>query len=275
MKIIGYSERGAMNALFYGIALSKNNAAMEAFLELAHVRDTYDDYALYIECSLSDFGTPDLVIVAQKGERNDVFFVEAKVSGGCSGKYFSLNSQITVHKEFCGYNGEKPNDNKYDASNVFFQLRLKELFTSTNNKFKIKNKDAHDNRIRCKKRRWDNANEGSMRSIGSNNIVSNFAKIVRDKCDNPYFIAIIPQCEGYEKPEVKSFFDLDIHIVTWESILNNEILCGYLKDTVLFNQDDIASQILNTPINDLMGRRLQQKPASGYYIQGGKKYFVK
>lgn len=32
---------------------------------------------------------------------------------------------------------------------------------------------------------------------------------------------------------------------------------------------------VNTPIFDLMGRRLQQKPASGYYIQGGKKYFVK
>lgn len=31
----------------------------------------------------------------------------------------------------------------------------------------------------------------------------------------------------------------------------------------------------NAPIFDLMGRRLQQKPASGYYIQGGKKFFVK
>ena len=31
----------------------------------------------------------------------------------------------------------------------------------------------------------------------------------------------------------------------------------------------------NAPIYDLMGRRLQQKPTSGYYIQGGKKYFVK
>lgn len=31
----------------------------------------------------------------------------------------------------------------------------------------------------------------------------------------------------------------------------------------------------NAPIYDLMGRHLQRKPASGYYIQGGKKYFVK
>ena len=31
----------------------------------------------------------------------------------------------------------------------------------------------------------------------------------------------------------------------------------------------------NTPIYDVMGRRLQKKPESGYYIQGGKTYFVK
>ena len=31
----------------------------------------------------------------------------------------------------------------------------------------------------------------------------------------------------------------------------------------------------NAPIFDLMGRRLKERPASGYYIQGGKKYFVK
>ena len=31
----------------------------------------------------------------------------------------------------------------------------------------------------------------------------------------------------------------------------------------------------NAPIYDLMGRRLSEKPAKGYYVQGGKIYFVK
>ena len=31
---------------------------------------------------------------------------------------------------------------------------------------------------------------------------------------------------------------------------------------------------MNAPIYDLNGRRLTEKPKSGYYIQGGKKYFV-
>ncbi|MBV3415307.1 hypothetical protein KSW79_13020 [Prevotella copri] len=39
IKIVGYSERGAMNALFYGIALNKDekaaNEAMNEFLHMA------------------------------------------------------------------------------------------------------------------------------------------------------------------------------------------------------------------------------------------------
>ena len=30
----------------------------------------------------------------------------------------------------------------------------------------------------------------------------------------------------------------------------------------------------SAPIYDLMGRRLSEKPAKGYYIQGGKKYLA-
>ena len=45
-----------------------------------------------------------------------------------------------------------------------------------------------------------------------------------------------------------------------------------LRYTPSASEDSFDS---NAPIYDLMGRRLQQKPASGYYIQGGKKYFVK
>ena len=41
------------------------------------------------------------------------------------------------------------------------------------------------------------------------------------------------------------------------------------------NNTSKAKADKNAPIFDLMGRRLQQKPASGYYIQGGKKYLVK
>ena len=45
MEIDGYSERGAMNALFYGIALNRDekaaNAAMNVFLRMAGETETF------------------------------------------------------------------------------------------------------------------------------------------------------------------------------------------------------------------------------------------
>ena len=42
--------------------------------------------------------------------------------------------------------------------------------------------------------------------------------------------------------------------------------------------EDSATQTVShddTAIYDLNGHRMQHKPAHGFYIQGGKKYFVK
>ena len=116
MEIIGYSERGAMNALFYGMAFNNDDDAMRNFLALAEIEDGYTNFRLYMECSLSDFGSPDLVIIADRtdGKGSDVFFIEAKVSEGV---YFDLYVHKSKHKE-----------DKYDASNLFFQLRSKEDF---------------------------------------------------------------------------------------------------------------------------------------------------
>ena len=78
MEIIGYSERGAMNALFYGMA-AKNDGDdnMRKFLKLAGFDNSkdYSNFELYMEFSLSTFGSPDLVIKAAKGKESVVFFV--------------------------------------------------------------------------------------------------------------------------------------------------------------------------------------------------------
>lgn len=100
IKIVGYSERGAMNALFYGIALNKDekaaNEAMNEFLHMAGERETFQDFELYSEFSLSGFGDPDLVITA-KNElgKTIVFFIEAKASAG---GYYELDEQKNTMK---------------------------------------------------------------------------------------------------------------------------------------------------------------------------------
>ena len=242
MKIYGYSERGAMNALFYGIALNKDEDAMKAFLKLVNKDldiNQYKDFNLYIECSLSDFGDPDLVIIAIKesGE-HDVFCVEAKVSHRNN---FSFKKQQTDHEEYCGSDDKAPNDKKYDASNLFFQLRLKELFFATRGE--IEKDDNHDIRIKCKKLKTDD-----YRSKGENEIVNIISNIILgDKLGNDYYIAVIPKCEGYEEPQLIKQFSLNIQIVTWESILGEDKLKKYLCETVKFNQTENKSQILNAP----------------------------
>ena len=76
MRIIGYSERGAMNALFYGMALDKEQGeeSMKTFLKLAKIKGNFTDFELYNEFSLSDFGDPDLMIIAKNEDSEYVVF---------------------------------------------------------------------------------------------------------------------------------------------------------------------------------------------------------
>ena len=66
MEIIGYSERGAMNALFYGMSYDKTNGneAMNAFLKLAGFHsENFKEFELYMEFSLSEFGTTFMLCI--------------------------------------------------------------------------------------------------------------------------------------------------------------------------------------------------------------------
>ena len=75
MKIYGYSERGAMNALFYEMAFKDEQSAekdMHDFLSIAGIEkpEQYVCFKLYTESSLSEFGSPDLVILANHKSTN-------------------------------------------------------------------------------------------------------------------------------------------------------------------------------------------------------------
>ncbi len=239
MKILGYSERGAMNALFYGIALREDNKAMNEFLKLVGIDEEYKDFTLYSECSLSDFGNPDFVIIAKKNDNEKhAIFVEAKVShGGNKGGKFSLDKQKGQHEKYLS------NDNNmYNASNIFFQLQLKELFFSHLKDIrKVTHYDYDRNRIRYKK------NREICREIGENVIVKKFACEI-GTCISAYYIAIIPKCNEYEEPKEECFHGINIHFITWESIWQSSILKSYMKDTMFFNQSENQSEITNNPL---------------------------
>ena len=243
MEIIGYSERGAMNALFYEMAFKNDKNDMMEFLELAGIDDDFSDFdfKIYNEFSLSEFGSPDLVIIAEKENEKVAFFVEAKAS--CC-NYYDIKEQKNQHNNYV-LKGEHDNGH---ASNLFFQLRLKNYFyqrfceRKESNSIIIKNDD--NNRIRKTK--------GHNRGIGSNPIVLIFANEFKD-CKIAHYIAIIPQPKD-SIPNPDNSYGLKIHFVTWESLYEKFKEYAFFKKTIEFNEGidskiksgkKIKSQILN------------------------------
>lgn len=239
MKIIGYSERGAMNALFYRMAYKKTGKEnMREFLKLANIEnpDKFSDFEIYNEFSLSEFGDPDLVIIAKRKEGKSpiVFFLEAKVSEGTS---YNMDIQKKYHEEYI-------NNGSYDkghASNLFFQLRLKHYFFSQRKSIIEPIGESNGKSIgepdRIEK------TKDRFRKIGKNPIVIKFAEKIKP-CVDAYYIAIIPESEPEPKYPDGFPATLKINYVSWENICNSK-LGVLLKDTLEFNKVGNVSQILN------------------------------
>ena len=241
MEIIGYSERGAMNALFYGMALNdKGDSQMVEFLRLAKIEcpETFSDFEVYNEFSLSEFGSPDLVIIAQKGNDSVVFFVEAKVSDG---KSFDIGKQKTNHEDYV-------DDDQHvsgHASNLFFQFRLKHYFFKQKDSI-IKNHGGSIGESDKIEKSKDRNGEIRFRKIGNNPVVKKFAEVI-SHCTKAYYIAIVPQQnQPIENPKDLPE-SLKINYVSWEDIYKSDILGNLLEKTFDFNKDGNVSQILNKP----------------------------
>ena len=271
MKIYGYSERGAMNALFYGMALDKEHGeeSLKRFIkELALIQGEFSDLELYNEFSLSDYGDPDFMIKAknEKGE-HVVFFIEAKAS--CSKRY-NLDKQKEQHDNYMDTGTDHENGH---ASNLFFQLRLKHYFYNVlpylfgDNDNTIAKQDSFFNETSCFKN-YSEAKTNRLkqsrsrnRKIGGNVVVEKIVKelqnwIKEPKEENAYYIAIIPEQDL--KSSITSLdtteYGFITHTITWEKICSHPKLYKYIKDTIEFNQNHqkgkIVSQILNDPMTE-------------------------
>jgi hypothetical protein len=252
MKIVGYSERGAMNALFYGMAFDKENGEelVRLFLELAKIEEasSFSDFEFYNEFSLSEFGEPDLVIIAKKNKNPVVFFVEAKVSEGAS---YNIEKQKRNHnKDIIAYEHTKCHQ-KGDASNLFFQLRLKNYFFEQRKSIIEPIGGLNGKAIgehECIEKTKDRNGKIRFRKLGANPIVIKFAEIIKP-CVEAYYIAIVPKQEK-ENPidypiNCSKKKTMRINFVSWEAIWEKGL--GQLKDTFEFNKVGELSQILNRP----------------------------
>jgi len=99
MRVTGYSERGALNSLFYEFAYSNAPLQLlESFLRLAHfpgepIAMPLTDASVLIEQSLSDFGDADAILLLESGATKWVIFLEAKVKA--QARFWTLDEEFS------------------------------------------------------------------------------------------------------------------------------------------------------------------------------------
>ena len=239
MKIIGYSERGAMNALFYRMAYKKTGKEnMREFLKLANIEnpDKFSDFEIYNEFSLSEFGDPDLVIIAKQKEGKSpvVFFIEAKVSA-CNG--FRINTAYNNYKKI-----------NCDTSNLFYQIKQKEALFNVRREI-----PTH-----TEKSTTPIDTVMGSRNIGNNPVVRKFADYLKE-CSGAEYIAIIPAVSGEEDEPWKDEDFPNLRIVYWEDLYAKFKGLKPFIETIEYNQAEdpttvskkLKSQIMNKPVRDL------------------------
>lgn len=219
MEIVGYSERGAMNALFYGIALKKDKEAFAEFLKIIGIESSVSDVEFFMEFSLSEYGSPDLLVTFYTNKQKHILFIEAKAS---CGKCYKLDKALSDYKktEEC--------QERYDgySSNLYYQLAMKRLFFD-NLSDSISGKDIL-------------GIDGRNHNIGKNFVVRTICDKIKD-CEKAHYIAIVPESEiPSQAPEY-------ITHVFWEDLFNCPKLKPYLINTwnINSNPTNNKSQITN------------------------------
>ena len=194
--VLGYSERGIVNALLYEIQNSENSNQLIKIL-LEHATFPYRDKVdfnistaeILIEQSFSDFGDADIVFLLNTGRRKITVFAEAKVKP----------SQTPVWKikdEFDKF--VTGTTSKLGSSNLFTQLYHKLRMIDTLSKgglASLKNDVA-----------FPTCSSMTLRKIGSNPVVLRSIKKVSHYLEDAYFLAIVP-----DKPSnLEDFFSNDL-----------------------------------------------------------------
>lgn len=183
MKILGYSERGVTNSLFYDMSHSIKAARLLAnFLKICKIvpaaKCDLKDIEVLIEQSFSDFGDADAVILAKNGNRSIVVFIEAKVA--------AHEKSWSIKKEYEHFENGVNNSRAQGgfASNLFTQLYHKSAL--------IRN-EIDDLKSGVEQGVFMTGKKMKSRTIGNNITVrAAIDKIIKRKPAHIYYLGIVP-----------------------------------------------------------------------------------
>jgi hypothetical protein len=194
MEIIGYSERGMINSLFYELKISENYLRLlNDFLSLVSFPDSgvtfqVSEVKILIEQSFSDFGAPDAVILVNNHGVKQVIFIEAKVKT-------EEASRWEISKEFEKFRSgiAKPKPPKGYSSNLFVQLYFKTRLIKELKSGGVKQLQEGVKFTECLlKMNRTTHKRIEKRKIGTNKIVLKAVEELKGYCNNALFIALLP-----------------------------------------------------------------------------------
>jgi hypothetical protein len=178
MELLGYSERGVINALFYSIKYSPDSLILIVkLLEkviFPYTTKTFTpiiNATILIEQSFSDFGDADVLLLIDTEKEKKAIFIEAKVK-----------TNWKIHKKYdkfvIGTQGEIP------ISNIFTQLYRKNRLINGLKKSGIEGlKEGL---------RFSLSSKKQLRKIGSNSVVLKSVQLLQNYLDDVSFLAIVP-----------------------------------------------------------------------------------
>jgi len=227
VEVYGYSERGIFNSIvfYFGVYFDK----IPNFLKTLEIEDEtiYEQevkYTFLVEQSFSDFGSCDLVIIAENQQKKSkiVVFIEGKVKTSQVG--FSLEQQFLKLKD-CNVKF------KGISSNIFVQLYYKYLLI----KIIQNNIDETTNLIINDIFKKDKNNE---RKIGNNKIVLKAIEKIRN-ATKIYYVAILPEYKQSSDFQHK-YLELNKTIFIDEQIPINNVRSVYWANVEKLFTDDVV-----------------------------------
>lgn len=200
IKIVGYSERGLLNSLFYEMRSSPNSlktindlVSLISFPFL-DINFSITDITVLIEQSFSDFGDADAVLLIDNKGLKQSIFIEAKVKT-------SQQNFWSIEDEFSSFNDEitkfykRTTENKLSSSNLFTQLYRKLRFY---NAMKADGIDLLKRGVNFPK-----CSSKEIRKIGENKVVLRAVEKVSQYCDDAFFVSLVPDSVSKVRPFYK------------------------------------------------------------------------
>jgi hypothetical protein len=179
IKIMGYSERGALNTLLFEIGSAPNGIQLlQALLSRAlfpfGTSPTLQTEAItaFLEQSLSDFGDGDLILLLETLPLKSTFFVESKVK----------TNNWSLRVEFDKF--QKGLGSKLKSSNLFTQLYHKQRFVNA-----ARCTDSHALHHGVT---FPDCSTKAVRKIGENRVVLRAVKAITPYLQAVYYLALVP-----------------------------------------------------------------------------------